>query len=149
MTLNQLQLIKIIIELLGAKDANPKANLVVEPLLNKNADEKERNEDSFHHRSTIVCAPCLEGCTRPDASMAFHKADKFSNYQNEYHDASVKLIKKYLLGMSEEGLMHMPDVSKVLEVFSDVDFAGGFDNLCPEDPASVCCRIGFFIKCSG
>ena len=53
MTLNQPQLIKRRIELLGAKDSNPKAILVVKPLLNKNADGKEINEDRFHHRSTI------------------------------------------------------------------------------------------------
>ena len=66
MTLKQPQLIKRIIETLGLTDANPKKTPVVKPLLNKNADGKERNEDSFHHRSVVGSLSYVAGCTRPD-----------------------------------------------------------------------------------
>ena len=49
MTLKQSQLIKRIIELMGLKDTNPKATLVVKPLLNKNTNGKDRDKNSFHY----------------------------------------------------------------------------------------------------
>ena len=42
LTLKQPRLIKIIIEIIGVKDANPKSTLVVKPLLSNNADGKNR-----------------------------------------------------------------------------------------------------------
>ena len=63
MTLKQPQLMKRIIEILGLKDSNPKATPVVKPLLNKNSNSKDRNEDSFHYRSAIGPLSYLAGCT--------------------------------------------------------------------------------------
>ena len=48
--LRQPQLIERTIHMLKLIDANPKSTLVVKPLVNKNADGKGRNEDSFHCR---------------------------------------------------------------------------------------------------
>ena len=94
MTLKQPQLIERIIELLDMKDSNPKANPVAKPLLNRNTDVKEINDNSFHHRSAIGSLSWLEGCTRPGTSMAFRQATKFSNYLKAFHDADVKRIGK-------------------------------------------------------
>ena len=79
---------------MGAKHANPKATPVFKPLLNKNSDRKERNEDSFHCGSTIRSPSCLEGCARPGTSMEVHQATKFSNYPKASHDAAIKRIGK-------------------------------------------------------
>ena len=53
MTLRQPQLIRQIIELLHLADANPKPTLVVKPLLSKNVDGKER-EDDFNSVSAVL-----------------------------------------------------------------------------------------------
>ena len=149
MTLKQPQLIKRIIELLRLTDANPKGTPVVKPLLNKNADGKERNEDSFHYRSVVGSLSYVAGCTRPDISMAVHQAAKFSNDPKVSYDTAVKRIGKYLLGSLDKGLIYEHDVSKGLEVFVDADFAGGFDKINAEDPASVYSRTGYIIKYTG
>ena len=112
----------------------------------KKSDGKERNEDSFNHRSTIGSLSCLAGCARPDASMAVHQTAKFSNCPKESHNAAVKRIGKHLLDTIEEGLTCSLDVSKGLKVFVDSDFAGVFDKPCAKDPASVHSRTGFVIK---
>lgn len=146
MTLKQPQLIKRIIELMKLRDANPKATPVVKPLLNKNTDGKDRDENSFHYRSAIGSLSYLAGCTRPDISMAVHQAAKFSNNPKACHDTAVKRIGKYLLGTEDKGLMYTPDKSKGLEIYVDADFAGGFDKSNAEDPASVYSRTGYIIK---
>ena len=94
MTLRQPQLIKRTIETLGLNDANPKGTPVVKPSLRKNAEEKDRNKDSFHHRSVVGSSSCLAGCTRPDASMAVHHSAKFASNPKACHDTAVKRIGK-------------------------------------------------------
>lgn len=147
--MKQPQLIKKIIELLNLTEANPKGTPVVKPLLNKNTDGKERNEDSFHYRSIIGSLSYVAGCTRPDISMAVHQAAKFSNCPKASHGTAVKRIGKYLLGSMDKGLIYEPDVGKGLEVFVDADFAGGFDKVNAEDPSSVYSRTGYIIKYAG
>ena len=70
MTLNRPQIIKRIVDLLGLNYANHNATPAVKTLLNKNSDEKDRNEDSFYYRSLFGSLSCLDECTRPDVSMA-------------------------------------------------------------------------------
>ena len=94
MTLKHPRLTKMIIEVLDLKDVNPKATLVVKPLLNKNANGKERNDDSFHSGSAIGSLSCLAGCTRPDDSMAVHQATKCSTDPKASHDTDLKRIGK-------------------------------------------------------
>ena len=127
MTLKQPQLIKRIIELLGLNDANPKATLVVKPLLNKNTDRKDIDKNSFYYRSIIGSLLCLAGCTRPDISMAMHQAAKFSNNPKASCDAAAKRIDKYSPGSEDKELACKSDIEKGLEVFIDADFAGRFD----------------------
>ena len=50
LALKQLQLIKRIIAIVRVKDASLKATPAVKPLLSKILDEKDRKDDSFHHR---------------------------------------------------------------------------------------------------
>jgi len=146
MTLRQLQLTKRIIELLGLRNSNPKATLVVKPLLNKNSNGKDRNDNSFHYRLAVGSLSYLVGCTRSNISIAVHQATKFSNVSKAYHDTAVKRINKYLLGTEDKGLVYRPDVLKGLEVFIDTDFTEGFDKANAEDPASVYSRIEYIIK---
>ena len=131
------------------KDENPKDALIVEPLLRKNADGKERNEDIFHHRSTIGSLSHLEGCKRPDTSIVVRQVDKLSNCIKASHDSAVELIVKLFLGTVKEGIMHMICANKGLEVFACADFSGVFDKACAEDPTLVCSRTVFAIKCTG
>ena len=98
MTLKQSQLIKRIIELIDLNDANPKATLVVKPLLNKNTNRKDRDKNSFHYCLIIGFIPYLAGCTRPDISIAAHQVAKFSNNLKASYNTAVKRISKYLLG---------------------------------------------------
>ena len=80
MTLKQPQLVKRGIKLLDVKCANPKATPAFNPLLNKNTDKKERNEDIFHKISAIRSLQSLIGCTRPGTSMAARQSTKFLNF---------------------------------------------------------------------
>ena len=81
--------------------------------------------------------------------MAEHQAAKFSSDPKEAHDAAVKRIGKYLLGSMDKGLTHEPEIGKGLETHVDADFAGGFDIVNAEDPASACSRTGHVIKHAG
>jgi len=149
LNLKQPLLTKRIIEMLGVKDANPKATPVVKPLLSKNSDGKDRDSTSFHYRSAIGSLSYLAGCTRPDISMAVHQAAKFSNHPKACHDTAVKRIGKYLLCTADKGLMYVPNLSEGVEVYVDADFAGNFNGNNAEDPASVYSRTGFVIKYAG
>ena len=46
-------------------------------------------------------------------------------------------------------MIYKPDNSKGLEVFTDTDFAGGFDKAVAEDPTSVYIRTSYVIKYTG
>ena len=72
MILKQSQLIKRNIELIGLNDTNPKATQIVEILLNKNTNWKDRDKNSFYYHSVIVFLSYLVGCTRLDISIAVH-----------------------------------------------------------------------------
>ena len=62
MTLKQPQLIRRIVELLHLTDANSKPTPVVKPLLSKNVEGKEREND-FHYHSAVGSLSHLSGCT--------------------------------------------------------------------------------------
>ena len=108
-------------------DASPKATQAVKPLLNKNTDRKDRNEDSFHCRSVVGSLSHLAGCTRPDVPMTAHQVAKFSNEPKECHYIAVKRIGNYLLSSIDKGFMRRPDIRRGLEVDADASSAGLFD----------------------
>ena len=105
MTLKQLQSIKRIIKIIGLKNTNPKAILVVKSLLNKNTNGKERKDDSFYYRSTIRSLLYLAGYTRPNILMVVYQAAKFLNDLKVSHNTAVKRISKYLLSNKDKGLI--------------------------------------------
>ena len=108
MTLKQPQLIRRIIELLHLTDANSKPTPVVKPLLSKNVEGKEREND-FHYRSAVGSLSYLSGCTRTDVSMAVHQAAKFSSNPRRSHDNAVKRIGKHFKGTADKGIICMPN----------------------------------------
>ena len=118
MTLRQPQLTHRAIELLHLADANPKRVPVVKPLLSKNVDGKEREND-FHCRSVVGSSLCLSGCTRPDMSMAVHQDVKISSDPKRSHGNVVDRIGKC---------------------------AGSYDRANTEDPALVNSRTVFIVK---
>ena len=69
LTLKQPQLIKREIELLELINVNPISVPVAKQLLGKNAEGKDIDGHSFHHRSATGLLQCLTGCTMPDTSM--------------------------------------------------------------------------------
>ena len=144
MTLKQPQLIRRIIELLHLTDANSKPTPVVKPLLSKNVEGKEREND-FHYRSAVGSLSYLSGCTRTDVSMAVHQAAKFSSNPRRSHDNAIKLIGKCLKGTADKGIICKPNSQKGLKVYVDAYFAGSYDSVNAEDPASVYSRTGFII----
>ena len=81
--------------------------------------------------------------------MTVHQVAKFSTNLKACHGTAVKIIGKRLLGTSDEGLEHEPNLDKVLEEFVDAGFAGGFNATKAEYPALACSRTGFVIKCAG
>ena len=99
--------------------------------------------------SAIGSLSHLAGCTRPDASMTVHQASKFWTEPKACHNAAVKLIGKYLLGTAEDCLAYELDDAKGLEIFVDVDFAGGFDTANAEDPELAHSSTGFMIQNTG
>ena len=146
--LKQLRLIERTIELLGLIDANPRYVLVLNPLLGKNAEGKDREGDSFHHRSKIGLLKFLAGCTRPNISMDDNQVDVFSTNPKTCHDSVVKRIVKHLLGTRNEGLMRTSNEDESLEAFVDNDFSGRFNTITAKDMASTYSREGFFIECA-
>ena len=84
----------------------------------------------------------------PDVSMSTHQAAKFSTNPKASLDAAVKRVGKHLFGASDEGLTHVPNEDKGLEVFANADFDCGFNTTTAEDPASFHSRTVFVIKCA-
>ena len=137
---------KRLIEILGLKDSNPKAIPVVKPLLSKNTNGKDRNNNSFHYRLVIGSLLYLAGFTRPDISIVVHSVAKFSNIPKAYYNTAVKRISKYLLGTKDKGLIYKLNIDKCLEVYIDVNFARWFNKSNAKDPASIYSRTGYIIK---
>lgn len=122
LTLKKPQLIKRTIDLFGLTDSNPRSIPVAKPLIGKNADGKDKEGDSFHHRLDVGTFQCLDGFKRPDTSMANHQVDKFYTNPKSFHDAETKIIGDHLLSTRDEGLMHTPNEDKGLEAFTDANF---------------------------
>ena len=112
MTLKQPQLIKRVIDLIELKGTNPKATTVVKPLLNKNTNRKDRDENSFRYRTIIGSLSYLAGCIRANISIAIHQEAKFSKNPKASYDTAVKRIRKYLLDCTDKGLVYKPDIEK-------------------------------------
>ena len=59
--------------------------------------------------------------------MAVHQYARFCNDSKLAHERAVMKIGKYLLSTKDRGIKFTPDLSKEIECYADVNFAGAWD----------------------
>ena len=87
----------------------------------------------------------LQGTSRPDIAMVTHQCARFCSSPKLSHESAAKRTVRYLLQSRDKGIIFRPDLSKGLECFVDVDFAGGWKDGDHESPKSVLSRTGYVI----
>ena len=126
-TLSQPLLIDRIIKAIGFDMATTKSARdtvsACYPLLNKDIDGLAKKAN-WKYRSLIGMLGYLQGTSRPDLSMPTHQCVRFNNDPKLSHERAVKKIVTYLLDTRDKGIIFRPDLSKGLECFVEVDFAG-------------------------
>jgi hypothetical protein len=148
--LRQPFLISRILDALGieASKTNKRSVPVTGPLLSRDLEGPARKHD-WSYRSIIGMLGYLQGCTRPDISMAVHQCARFNAYPMLCHEKAVKRIARYLLSSSDKGIHYKPDKSRGLEVYVDADFAGGWSSGDYHNPECVLSRTGYVIMYAG
>ncbi|CAL2227060.1 unnamed protein product [Prunus armeniaca] len=82
--------------------------------------------DPTEYRSLVGALQYLT-ITRPDISFAVNQVCQFMHQPTDIHWKAVKLILRYVLGTSHDGLVFRPGDSFVI-AFSDADYAGNPDD---------------------
>ena len=67
----------------------------------------------------------LQGNSHPEMSMIVHQTERFYNNPMLSHDKYIKRLRRYLFHTKKEGSIYNTDISKGLECYVDVYFAGG------------------------
>ncbi len=117
---------------------------VGKPLLNKDTLGIPRKYD-WEYCGAIEMLIYLTESVWPDIAMATHQCACFSVSPMRSHKQAVIRIGRYLLSTKEKGMIYKPDVLQGIEVFVDVDFAGGWN---PEDAMNaenIYSRTGYVI----
>ena len=82
------------------------------------------HDKSFHYHSVIGKFNYLEKATRPDISFATHQCARFAE---KSHTRAVRWLGRYLLHTKKKGMRFRADITRGLEVFVVVSFAGNWD----------------------
>ncbi len=81
--------------------------------------------------------------------MAVHQYARFSINPMRSHKQAVMHIIWYLLSTKVKGVKYTPDSTKGIEVYVDVDFAGGWDPGDPLNVDNIYSRTGHIIQYAG
>ena len=83
----------------------------------------ESAKEKWLYGSVIGMMLYLAGNSRPDISFAVHQCARFTHTPKVSHENAILRICRYLKGTSEDGLIYLPDKSKLsLDCFVDADF---------------------------
>ncbi len=78
--------------------------------------------------------------------MSVHQTAHFCNDPKLSHKQAITRIGRYLLRSRDKGIKYKVDLSKGLECYVDLDFAGGWDQTHLHDAGNLMSRSGFVIK---
>ncbi len=79
---------------------------------------------AISRRSWYVCY--VANSFQPEIQMAVHQTARFSIKPMRLHELAIMWIGRYLCNNPDGGIIYNVDRSKGLEVYADVDFAGGW-----------------------
>lgn len=144
--IKQEYLIERIIKSLGLKDElNGKhTNPGIKPSLHKDETGPSRKHQ-WHYRSVIGMLNYLEKTSRPEIAYAVHQCARFCNAPKLSHERAVHRIVRYLTTTRDKGMIFKPDKDKGIICHVDADFAGNWNLVEGDNPASVLSRTGFVI----
>ena len=122
MMMNQEGLIDRIIEAFGLDVDHSTQNSTpcMKDPLTKNLDGDPCSE-SFAHASIIGMLMYLDGHSRPEISYNVSRVARFTLYTKRSHEAGLKLIGRYWLGMRNKVLIITPTHDLNIDAYHDVD----------------------------
>ena len=82
---------------------------------------------------------------RPEIQMAVHQRARFSVNPMRSHELAIMRIGRCLVDNPDGGIVYKVDKTKGLEVYVDVDFAGGWNAADSSSADNVLSRTGFVI----
>lgn len=92
--------------------------------IEKYQDEEQRLLPKYvPYREAVGCLMYLAVATRPDIAFAVNYVSQFLEKSEVQHWAAVKRIFRYLNGTIDFGIKYISNAGKILESFSDADFA--------------------------
>ena len=89
------------------------------------------------------------GAGQPNRGIVIHQCVRFSINRRRSHEQPVMQIWRYLFAIKNRGMIYKPNLTKGLEVFVDLDFAGSLDSNHADDIDTDYSRTGFVICCTG
>jgi hypothetical protein len=148
--LTQPFLIERVTKFLGIDNGrtNEKLTPVGKPLLNKDLNSVPHKYD-WEYRRAIGMLTYLTGSVRPDIAMAVHQCARFRINPMRSHEQAVMRIGCYLLSTKRQGIIYRPHSSKGIEVYSDANFAGGWDPVDAMNANTIYSRTRYVIRYAG
>jgi hypothetical protein len=97
------------------------------------------------YRGGVGMLSYLTNSVQPEIQMAVHQTARFSVKPMRSHELAVMTIGRYLCQHVERGIIYNFDKSKGLEVYADMDFAGGWSAADSDNADNVLSRTSFVI----
>ena len=97
------------------------------------------------YRGGVGMLSYLTNSVQPEIQMAVHQTARFSVKPMRSHELAIMTIGRYLCQNVERGIIYNFDKSKGLEVYADMDFAGGWSAADSDNADNVLSRTSFVV----
>ena len=133
---------------LDVDHSTPKSTPCMKAPITKDLDGDPCSE-SFPYAIIVGMLLYIDGNSLPGITYSESKVERFTLHPKLSHEAGLKLIGRYLLGMRNKGLIITTTRDLNIYAYPDADFLGVYNYEDHNDPICVRIRTGFVIIFSG